>query len=219
MVEFPVTPQTRVRRIPGRAHYDKETVYGILDDGLICHVGFVQDEQPFVIPTLFARMGDALVLHGAPGSRLLQHVGAGNAVCVTVTLTDGLVLARSVFHHSVNYRSVVLLGRGRLVSDEAEKLRALEAITEHIIPGRWAEARAPNAQELAATAVAVISIESASAKIRTGPPADDEADYTLPIWAGVLPLRVEAQPSIDDPQLHAGIPVAASVRRYKPQSG
>jgi nitroimidazol reductase NimA-like FMN-containing flavoprotein (pyridoxamine 5'-phosphate oxidase superfamily) len=214
MADFPLTDGTRVRQIPRRGQYDKKTIYRILDEGFVCHVGFVQDGQPFVIPTLYGRLGDALILHGAPDSRMLQHVGAGDRVAISVTLVDGLVLARSVFHHSVNYRSVVLLGSGRLVTAEPERLRALEALTEHILPGRWAEARRPSRQELDATAVAVVPIAEASAKIRTGPPVDDEADYGLPVWAGVLPLVAPAGAPLPDARLREGIPIPESVRRY-----
>lgn len=219
MADFPITNGTRVRQIPRRGQYDRETIYRILDDGLVCHVGFVQDGQPFVIPTLYGRLEDSLVLHGAPGSRMLEHVAAGQRICVSVTLVDGLVLARSVFHHSVNYRSVVLLGCGRLLTAEPERLRALEALTEHILPGRWAEARRPSQKELDATAVAVIPIEEASAKVRTGPPVDDDEDYGLPVWAGVLPLEAQARPPVPDPRLRDGIPIPESVRTYGRRRG
>jgi len=214
MSEFPITERNQVKRVPKRGQYDRDTVYRILDDGLICHVGFVQDGQPVVIPTLYARRGDTLILHGAKTSRMLQYIQAGHPVSVTVTLVDGLVVARSVFHHSMNYRSVVLFGRGRLIEPDGEKLQALEVLTEHILRGRWQDARQPNRQELDATSVVAIAIESASAKIRTGPPMDDEADYSLPIWAGVIPLRQQAQAPIADPRLAPGIPVPGYVTRY-----
>jgi len=216
MPEFSGGQGTRVRQIPGRGQYDRETIYRILDDGFVCHVGLEEDGQPFVIPTLYARRGDEVILHGAPGSRLLRHIAEGRRVCLTVTHVDGLVLARSVFHHSVNYRSAVVLGRGRLLAGEAERLRALEALTEHLLPGRWAEARQPSPQELRATAVALVRIEEASAKIRSGPPADDEEDYALPIWAGVLPLQPQALTPATDPRLRPGIPFPASARHYRP---
>jgi nitroimidazol reductase NimA-like FMN-containing flavoprotein (pyridoxamine 5'-phosphate oxidase superfamily) len=200
--------------MPRRGQYDKDRVYRILDEGLICHVGFVQDGQPFVIPMLYARIEDHLVLHGGPGSRMMQHLGAGNRACVTVTLVDGLVLARSVFHHSVNYRSVVVLGRGRLVTAEAERLRALERLTEHIVPGRWAEARRPSPGELRATAVVEVAIEEASAKVRTGPPVDDDEDYALPVWAGVLPLEERTLAPVADSRLGSDIPLPEYVRDY-----
>jgi hypothetical protein len=183
------TERNRIKRLPKRGFYDQETVYRILDEALICHVGFVEDGQPFVIPINFARLGDSILLHGAKASRLLRHVEAGNPVCVEATIVDGLVLARSVFHHSVNYRSVVLFGTGRVVDDEEEKRAALEAITEHLIPGRWKEARLPNRKEMNATLVVSIRIEEASAKVRVGPAVDEAEDYGLPVWAGVLPLQ------------------------------
>ena len=182
------TERTRVRRIPDRGHYDRETIYAVLDEALVCHVSFVQDGQPVVIPTLHARDGDALLLHGATTSRLLHHIAAGGEVCVAVTLLDGLVLAKSVFHHSVNYRSVVLFGRGELVEGDAAKLAALKIFTEKLTPGRWDEARQPNAVELKATSVVRIAIEEASAKVRTGGPKDDPEDLALDVWAGVIPL-------------------------------
>ncbi len=214
MSEFPITERNQVKRVAKRGHYDRETVHRILDEGLICHVGFVQDQQPVVIPTLYARQGDTLILHGAKTSRMLQCIQAGHPVSVTVTLVDGLVVARSVFHHSMNYRSVVLFGRGRLIEPDEEKLQALEVLTEHILRGRWGDARKPNRQELDATSVVTVAIESASAKVRTGPPADDEEDYQLPIWAGVIPLRQQALAPTADPRLGAGIPVPGYVARY-----
>jgi nitroimidazol reductase NimA-like FMN-containing flavoprotein (pyridoxamine 5'-phosphate oxidase superfamily) len=201
MTEFTKTGRNRVKRIPERGHYDRETIYHILDEALICHVGFVEKGQPFVIPINFARVDDAIFLHGAKASRLLKHVEAGHPVCVETTIVDGLVLARSVFHHSINYRSVVLFGRGRLIEDEQEKLTALKAVTEHLIPGRWQEARLPNRKELNATSVVSIEIGEASAKIRVGPPVDEDEDYALPVWAGILPLReTPLQPTQDDLQ-------------------
>ena len=189
MTAFSKTSRNQIKRKPKRGLYEREVIYQILDEALICHVGFVENKQPCVIPINFTRVGDAIFLHGAKASRLLKHIGAGYPVCVEVTLVDGLVLARSVFNHSVNYRSVVLFGRGRPVEEFQEKLAALEAITDHIIPGRWREARLPNRKELNATGVVSIKIDEASAKVRTGPPVDDEADYALPIWAGLLPVQ------------------------------
>ena len=215
MSEFPIIDLNRVRRVPKRAQYDKETIYRILDEGLVCHVGLVEDGQPVVIPMNYARRDDTLILHGAPASRLLQYVQAGHPVCVTVTLLDGLVLARSVYHHSMNYRSVVVFGRGRLIEAEQEKLAALEVLTEHILPRRWQDARRPNRQELDATAVVSVAIESASAKVRTGPPADDEDDYQLPVWAGVLPIQQQALTPVNDPRLHTDMPVPHSVSNYR----
>ena len=198
MTDFAKTEKNNIKRLPKRGHYDRETIYRILDEALICHVGFADGGQPYVIPINFARMDDTIVLHGAKASRLLKHVEAGHPICVEVTIVDGLVLARSVFHHSVNYRSVVLFGMGRLVTDEREKLAALEAVTEHLIPGRWKEARLPNQKELNATSVVSIKIEEASAKVRVGPPVDEEEDYTLPVWAGVLPLEQTSLTPIRD---------------------
>lgn len=201
MTEFIKTEKNSIKRLPKRGHYDRHTIYRILDEALICHVGFVEAGQPYVIPTNFARLGETIVLHGAKASRLLKHIEAGNPVCVEATIVDGLVLARSVFHHSVNYRSAVVFGTGRLLRDEQEKLAALEAVTEHLIPGRWKEARRPNQKELNATSVVSIRIDEASAKVRIGPPVDEEEDYSLPVWAGVLPLQeMPLSPIHDDLQ-------------------
>ena len=198
MTTFTKTTRSRIKRLPKRGHYDRETVYRILDEVLICHVGFAEEGQPYIIPINFARVEDTIVLHGAKASRLLKHIAAGHPVCIEATLVDGLVLARSVFHHSVNYRSVVLFGSGRLLEDEQEKLAALQAITEHLIPGRWQEARLPNRQELNATSVVSIKIDEASAKVRMGPPVDDEEDYSLPVWAGILPRQEKVLAPIRD---------------------
>jgi uncharacterized protein len=215
MSEVPIIERNRIRRLPKRGHYDKDSIYRILDEGLVCHVGLVEDGQPVVIPMNYARRDDAVILHGAPASRLLKYVQAGHPVCVTVTLLDGLVLARSAFHHSMNYRSAVVFGRGRLIKTEQEKLAALEVLTEHIVPGRWQDARRPNRQELDATTVVSIAIESASAKVRTGPPVDDEDDYQLPVWAGVLPIQQQALTPVSDPRLRKDIPVPSSVSNYR----
>lgn len=187
-----------MQRLPKRGHYDRETIHRILDEALICHVGFVEHGQPFVIPINFARVEDTIVLHGAKASRLLKHIEAGNPICIEATIVDGLVLARSVFHHSVNYRSVVLFGTGKAVTEEHEKMAALEAVTEHLIPGRWKEARLPNRKELRATRVVSIQIDEASAKIRVGPPGDEAEDYSLPVWAGLLPLQEKSLAPIRD---------------------
>lgn len=212
MTVFERTPRNTVRRLPARAAYDREQIYAIVDAAPICHVGFVQEGQPYVIPTIHARLGDTLVFHGAPASRLLKHIAAGEPLCVAVTVLDGIVLARSVFHHSMNYRSAVLFGRGRILEGE-EKWQALEAITEHVWPGRWGEARQPTPQELKATLVVGMEIESASAKVRTGPPKDDEADYALPIWAGVVPVSLVYGEPEPDPHLAPGIAPPPSVQR------
>ena len=211
---FSPTSRSAVRRLPKRASYERETVYGILDEGFVCHVGFVVDGQPFVIPTGYARLGDVLYVHGARASRMLRELARGADVCVTVTLVDGLVLARSAFHHSINYRSVVVFGRAALVEDEAEKSEALRALTEHIVPGRWPDVRWPNETELKATSVLRLPLGEASAKVRTGPPVDDEEDYALDVWAGVVPLRVEAGAPEPDPRLPAGVEPPAYAARY-----
>ena len=213
MENFPKTERNTVKRVPKRGHYDKATVYEILDAGFIAHVGFSIDGQPFVIPTAYGRNGDQIYLHGATTSRMIQHLQGGPPVCITVTFIDGIVLARSVFHHSVNYRSAVVFGTARLAAEE-EKMDALEIVTEHIHPGRWAEARVPNAIELKATSVLVVDIEQGSAKIRTGPPSDDKEDYELPIWAGVIPMQTVYGSPVADPQLTAGIPMSPSVERF-----
>jgi nitroimidazol reductase NimA-like FMN-containing flavoprotein (pyridoxamine 5'-phosphate oxidase superfamily) len=184
------TPRTQVRRLPKRAVYSRDEINAILDEGFLCHVGFVAEGQPYVIPTGYARRGDEIFLHGSPASRMLRTLGGGVDVCVTVTLVDGFVLARSAFHHSVNYRSVVILGRARLVTEPAEKLEALRCFTNHIVPGRWDEVRRPTEQELKGTEVLALPLLEISAKVRKGPPVDDEADLALPVWAGVVPLRM-----------------------------
>ncbi len=189
MAKFTKTTKTRINRLPKRGNYERETIYRILDEALICHVGFVANGQPYVIPINFARVDDTIVLHGAKASRLLKHIEAGNSVCVEVTIVDGLVLARSVFHHSVNYRSVVLFGKGQAIEEDEKKIEALRAVSEHLIPGRWDEARLPNRKELHATRVVSIKIDEASAKVRLGPPVDEQEDYLLPVWAGILPLQ------------------------------
>jgi uncharacterized protein len=214
MTQSTETEKNRIKRLPKRGHYDRETIYQILDEALICHVGFVENGQPYVIPINFARVEDSLILHGAKASRLLKHIEAGHPVCVEATIVDGLVLARSVFNHSVNYRSVVLFGKGRPVEDEQEKLSALKAVTEHLLPGRWQEARLPNRKELNATRVVSMKIDEASAKVRMGPPVDDEEDYSLPVWAGVLPLQEQALSPIRDELLPEDIPLPESITKY-----
>ena len=211
---FPKTPRNRVRRHPERGRYDPSEIYPIVDAALICHVGFVHDQQPVVIPTLHARQGDTILLHGAKGSRLLRHVEAGGDVCITITLVDGIVLARSVFNHSINYRSAVIFGRGTPIDDEQARLEALAAFTERLIPGRWADARQPSAVELRQTSIVAVPIESASAKIRSGPPKDDADDLDLPIWAGVVPLYQASGPPIADPSLRAGVAVPGYIHDF-----
>jgi len=208
------TPRTRVVREADRAVYDRETVYRILDEGFLCHVGFAIDGQPFVIPTSYGRKDASLYIHGSAASRMLRQLKDGFAVCVTVTLLDGLVLARSIFNHSMNYRSVVILGRAVLVEDAEEKLGALRALSEHIIPGRWDDVRQPNQRELKATSLLRVPIEEFSAKVRTGPPVDDEDDYSFPTWAGVVPLAMKAGTPMDDPKLNSSRTVPRYARNY-----
>ena len=200
------TARTRVVREPQRAVYDRAAVCEILDEAFICHLGFSVDGQPYVIPTSYGRSGDVLYIHGSAASRMLRRVSAGIPVCMTVTLLDGLVLARSVFNHSMNYRSVVVLGTAKLVDDPEEKLKGLYAISEHIIPGRWAEARQPNEKELKATTVIRLPIEEFSAKVRTGPPIDDEEDHSFPVWAGVIPLTTTAGQPVADDKVELAVP-------------
>jgi nitroimidazol reductase NimA-like FMN-containing flavoprotein (pyridoxamine 5'-phosphate oxidase superfamily) len=208
------TARTRVVREPHRGVYDRATAYQILDEGFICHVGFIADGQPFVIPTGYGRAGDNLYVHGSAASRMLRNLDQGVAVCVTVTLLDGLVLARSIFNHSMNYRSVVVLGTAVAVSDPQEKLEALRALSEHILPGRWQESRQPNQQELKATLVMRLPITEFSAKVRQGPPIDDEEDYSFPTWAGVIPLETVTGQPINDARLEPGREVPGYARNY-----
>jgi uncharacterized protein len=212
---FPQTDRTKLKRLPKRGHFDRETVYAILDEGFICHVGFAVDGQPFVIPTGYARVDDKLYIHGSQASRMLRSLAGGLDACVTVTIVDGLVLARSAFHHSMNYRSVLVLGRATLVDDSKEKYDALVALSEHIVRGRWADVREPNEQEMKQTTVLCLPLEEASAKIRTGPPLDDEEDYALPMWAGVIPLKLVAGDPINDPRLSAEITVPDYAAHYE----
>jgi len=207
MAKFPITKRNEIKRLPKRAKYEKSTIYAIIDEALYCHVGFVEGDQPYVIPTMHARMGDNIILHGSKASRLIRHVQAGNEICIAITLLDGLVLARSAFHHSMNYRSVVIFGRGHAVEKDEEKRAALEALMEHMMPGRWQDIRKPNPMELNATGVVSIPIENASAKIRTGPPIDDEQDEALPIWAGVLPMYHVTSSPQPDPKLGSAVPI------------
>jgi uncharacterized protein len=212
------TARTRVVREAHRGVYDRETAYRILDEGFLCHVGFVADGQPFVIPTSYGRKDANLYIHGSAASRMLRNLQKdGATVCVTVTLLDGLVLARSVFNHSMNYRSVVVLGKAQLVSDPAEKLAALRVLSEHILPGRWDDARQPNQSELKQTSVLRVPIEEFSAKVRNGPAIDDEEDYTFPTWAGVIPLEMKTGAPIDDARLEPGRTVPPYVRNYSRQ--
>ena len=219
METFTPTARTQVRRLPQRGVYDKCEVYAILDEGFVCHAGFVVDGQPYVIPTGYGRAGDLIYIHGSAASRMLRTFDRGVDVCVTVTLIDGFVLARSAFHHSMNYRSVVVLGRARPVTDREEKLAALRAITNHIVPGRWEEARQPAEQELKATSVLVLPLDEVSAKVRTGGPIDDEEDYALPVWAGVVPLRLQFGDPIPDERLLPGVVAIGTDRFSRPGIG
>jgi len=206
-----ITQRNQIKRLPQRGNYDRPLIHQILDEGLVCHVGFVVEAQPFVIPTAYGRVGDCLYIHGSPASRMLRTLKESVEVCVTVTLLDGLVLARSAFHHSMNYRSVVIFGKAEVVEEATEKLAALKAFTEHVVPGRWSEVRPPTAQEIAGTLVLSLSLSEASAKVRTGPPKDDEADYALPVWAGELPLHLTLLAPIPDPQLLSEVELPAYV--------
>jgi len=209
-----MSARTRVVREPQRAVYDRDEAYKILEEAFICHVGFVIDGQPYVIPTSYGRQGEVLYIHGSAASRMLRHASSGVAVCVTVTLLDGLVLARSIFNHSMNYRSVVILGTAQEISNREEKLAALRAMSEHILPGRWNEVRQPNEQELKATTILRLPIDEFSAKVRQGPPIDDEDDYSFPTWAGVIPLTLVAGEPVSDERLLAGTSVPEYARRY-----
>lgn len=201
METYRTTARTRVTRIPKRAVYDKAQVHAILDEGFLCHVGFVVEQQPYVIPTGYVRADEKLYIHGSAASRMLRTLDQGVEVCVTVTLVDGFVLARSVFHHSMNYRSVAMLGTAWAVTERDEKLDALHRFTNHIVPGRWEEARQPTEQELKATLVLMLPLEEVSAKVRTGPPIDDEEDYALPIWAGLVPIHLRAEKPVPDERI------------------
>ena len=202
---LPVTDRTRVRRVPARGVFDRAAIYAILDEAFVCHVAFAVDGQPYAMPTGFARVGDALYVHGSAASRMVRQLSGGVDVCVTVTIVDGLVLARSAFHHSMNYRSVVVLGRARLVTERDEKRLALERFTDSVVPGRWAELRPITDQELKGTAVLALPIEEASAKVRTGPPLDDDEDLQWPAWAGVIPLITTAGEPIPDAHVPPGL--------------
>ena len=216
---FVPTGRTTIKRLPKRAAYDRETVYAILDEGFVCHVGFAVDGTPYVIPTGYGRDGDQLYIHGSAASRMLRTLEQGIQVCVTVTLLDGLVLARSAFHHSMNYRSVVVFGVASVVREDEEKLKALLAFSEQVIPGRWDEVRQPDENELKATLVLKLPLSEASAKVRTGPPIDDEPDYALSVWAGELPLHLQAGAPVADPRLPEGIDPPDYALRYRRRRG
>ena len=212
----PPSDRTRVRRVPQRGAYERETIEAILDETLISHVGFVHDGQPVVIPTLHARLGERLYLHGSAASRMLRTLEKGVPVCATATLVDGLVLARSAFHHSVNYRSVVVFGTATLIEPGDETVKALELFTEKLVPGRWADVRPPTRQELKGTKVLSLPLDEASAKVRTGPPIDDDEDYDLPVWAGVLPLATQVAEPQPDPRLDPAIETPGYVAAWRP---
>jgi nitroimidazol reductase NimA-like FMN-containing flavoprotein (pyridoxamine 5'-phosphate oxidase superfamily) len=209
---YPKTPRSTLKRIADRGLYDQASVHAVLDAGLVAHIGIAPEGKPVVIPVLYTRMGEEIIFHGAKASRLLKYVQAGGEVCVTVTLLDGLVLARSLFEHSMNYRSVVAFGKGRLLEDAAEKMEALRLISEQMLPGRWNDARQPTEKELNATTVVAVKIEEATAKIRTGGPEDNEEDYALPVWAGEVPLRTVAGEPIRDGRLEDHIQLPTYIR-------
>lgn len=217
MSEVVLTPSsvTRVRRHPERANYRRDTIYGILDEGLICHLGFVAQGRPWVMPAMYARKRDFIYVHGSPSSRMLKTSASGVKICLTVSLLDGLVLARSVFNHSMNYRSVVVSGRAQLVTDVDEKMVAFQALVDQVIKGRWEDARHPTQKELKATKVLRLDLKDASAKVRQGPPLDPSADQVLRIWAGEIPLRVRPDPPIPAPDLPAGIPTPDYAEHYR----
>jgi len=213
MSTFPITDKTEITRLPKRGVYDKETIYAILDEALFCTVAYSSNHQPFQIPTGFCRMGDKVYLHGSVGSHYMRELASKKLpVCISATILDGIVLARSAFHHSVNYRSVVVFSQGEVVTDEDELYRALEIFTNKMCPGRWDDIRKPNAGEWKATMLLAFPIEEASAKVRVGHPKDDEEDYALDIWAGVLPMRLEKKPLVPDEALKAGVPVPAYLK-------
>jgi nitroimidazol reductase NimA-like FMN-containing flavoprotein (pyridoxamine 5'-phosphate oxidase superfamily) len=209
------TERTRVIREPQRAVYDRTAINAILDEAFFCHVGFTADSQTYVIPTMFARVNDSIYFHGSAASRMLRNLSDGLAVCITVTLADGLVLARSVFNHSMNYRSVVALGTAQLIDDSSEKLTALHAFTEKILPGRWNDARQPNEKELKATSILKLPLTEVSAKVRTGPVEDDADDYALKVWAGIVPLRLVADAPIRDERCDPSLPIPAYATNFR----
>jgi nitroimidazol reductase NimA-like FMN-containing flavoprotein (pyridoxamine 5'-phosphate oxidase superfamily) len=215
MDSFTPTGRTTLRRLPKRGVYDRAAVYAILDEGFICHVAFLVDSTPAIIPTAYGRSGDQLYVHGSVANRMLKAAAGGSDLCIAVTLVDGLVLARSAFHHSINYRSVILFGRGHLVTEASAKREALRVVSDHIVPGRWDEVRPPTEREIAATTVLCVPLEEVSAKIRTGPPIDDEEDYSRPVWAGVLPLAFRAGSPLPDERLPDGIQPSRCVTDWR----
>lgn len=219
MAEIEKTPRTTIKRVPARGSYDRNVVEAILDHGFVCHVGFVFDGQPICLPMVYGRLGDAIYLHGSTASRLMRALRDGAEAAVTVTHLDALVLGRSAFHSSVNYRSVALYGQAMEVTDASEKLAALEAVVEHAIPGRWKDARGPSLKEFHQTMVLRIPVDEASAKVRTGPPVDEEEDYALDVWAGVIPMETAFGRPIDDPQLRDGIAAPTYAEAYERPAG
>lgn len=217
MTHVGITPRTTPSRLAKRSTQELEQIYAILDEGLFCHIAYIEGNTPMLLPTGYGRIGDQLYIHGSVGSHLMRSLADGREVCLAVSLLDGLVLARSAFHHSVNYRSVVMFAQGRLVTDEQERWDALEAFTEHVIPGRWAEVRQPSASDMKKTMVIAFPIVEASAKMRTGNVNDDEEDLSLPVWAGVLPLSLQASSPISDPMLNPEIAIPAYVEQYNRQ--
>ncbi len=219
MNEIEPTERTRVRRVPQRAVYDRETIHRIFDEALIAHVAFSHDEQPFVLPMAFVRIDDAIYLHGSTRARMLEGICDGRPVCVTATLVDGLVLARSAFHHSMNYRSAAVIGTGTAVMERGRMLEVLEALSEKLTPGRWPEVRQPNEQEMKATRVVEIPIDEASAKVRTGPPADEKADMSFPVWAGTVPIALRYAKPVSDPNLSPSVALPDHVRQLSDRRG
>lgn len=215
MSQLEPTPRTTLKRGKKRGSYQVEAIHAILDEGLVCQLAFVANDSPHVIPTAYARIGSTLYVHGASTNRALRALCGGEPACLSVTHIDGLVLARSAFHHSMNYRSVILYGAMREVTDPAEWLAGLRAIVEHMVPGRWDDVRAPNETELKRTIVLALAIDEGSAKVRSGPPVDDEEDYRIGCWAGVIPTRTSFEAPVDDPRLAAGIAVPSYVREYR----
>jgi nitroimidazol reductase NimA-like FMN-containing flavoprotein (pyridoxamine 5'-phosphate oxidase superfamily) len=218
MRTFTPTKRTTLKRLPTRANYERETIYRILDEGFVCHVGFIFDDHPVVVPTAYGRSADVLYIHGSAASRMLRELADGIQMCITVTLVDGLVLARSAFHHSMNYRSVVVFGTASVVRNAKEKTRALRTFSEHVVPGRWSEVRKPSRKELKQTLVLRVPLKEASAKVRNGPPIDDEADYELRVWAGELPLRLTTDAPISDPRLKHSVEVPLYAQNYSVQN-
>lgn len=215
MSDFDVTARNQVRRMPKRGAYDRDTIYPIIDEALVCHVSFAMDGEPFVIPTIHARQGDQILLHGLSGGRMLDHIEAGNPVAMAMTIVDGLVCARTAFNHSMNFRSVVIFGTGRVIDDPEEKLEGLRCLSERVIPGRWQHVRPPNDKEIKATSLVAMEMHQASAKIRRGPPGDDGEDLKFPVWAGVLPLALVPQPAEADPKMHDDYPVPDHVTNFR----